>query len=341
MVFNKKKKGKSQDLPLFAIIGKKEVKGDVGLEIEVESTKADVFPKQGTIAEFWSYHQDGSLRGADNAEYILTKPIEFAAVGDAVDKLWTVFAERKAELADSNRTSVHVHVNISPFYLNRLASLMALWFTFEDVLAHWCGDHRVGNLFCLRAKDGPNVVRRCAEFIATGGSGNIFGEGMHYAALSPTSIFRLGSLEFRTLQGCKEPETIKTWVSIIQRMYEVSDHFKDPRVICEEFSLRGPFDFMDMIFGELGPVIRLDCGMTDQEIHESLYEGVRFAQEICYVRDWSDFNPVKYTPDPFGRSKIKRTTLNEASLQQMINAIPGHPNNTQTIGPTQVWIGEE
>lgn len=44
-------------------------KGDVGIEIEVEGKN---LPKH--FEKYWRVEADGSLRGEDNAEYVLEKP---------------------------------------------------------------------------------------------------------------------------------------------------------------------------------------------------------------------------------------------------------------------------
>lgn len=298
MVFARKSEEKKVDQPLFALLGKKEVVGDVGMEIEVEGRR---LPR--TVPVPWTAHRDGSLRGAENMEYVFAKPVAFDKVNGAVDKLFKLFADSDTQLDDSNRTSVHVHLNITPFYMNRLASLMALWFIFEDPLTHWCGEHRVGNLFCMRAKDGPDVVRQTVRMVQEN-KPQVFPEGHHYAAMSPFAILKFGSLEFRVLRGCREAEPIKQWVAILKALYDASAEYPDPRTIVENFSYQGPLDFFTNTFKDQAESLMATIPLSGEQLRESLYEGMRFAQEICYARDWSDFNPVKVVPDPFGRKTV-------------------------------------
>src|SRR5690606_4744320 len=100
------------------LLRKKSTDGEIGIEIEVEGNK---FPKHAVegydgvdphfIPDMWQYHRDGSLRGEDNAEYVLKNPIKFSEVPDAVNKLWEMFDKYGTVLETSNRTSVHVHLN--------------------------------------------------------------------------------------------------------------------------------------------------------------------------------------------------------------------------------------
>jgi hypothetical protein len=128
----------------------------------------------------------------------------------------------------------------------------------------------------------------------------------HYAALNASAIPKLGSVEIRTLRGCNEPGTIKEWLTILRRIYDLSADYDDPRdLIAGKFSGEGPLAFFEDILGDSVPVIRRDVPWDDERIRESLYEGMRLAQDICYVRDWSEYKPKEFTPDPFGRDARK------------------------------------
>jgi hypothetical protein len=294
-------------------LGKTEVKGDVGLEIEVEGNK---FPKvegyEGSHHavkmpegyEGWSYVHDGSLRGKDNAEYVLTKPILFSEVPGMVGKLFDGLRKYGSKLDDSNRTSVHVHLNCQRFHFNRLASFVALYVTFEEVLTQFAGDHRVGNLFCLRAKDAPAIVSRLRSFIQTDGASSL-DDNLHYAGLNAHALVKFGSLEIRTLRGATDQETVINWVKILQRLYEKSEELSDPRDIPALFSSHGPLSFFDEILGDLSGMVRQGAGMTFDDVSECMFTGIRLAQDICYCRDWDVFKAVNISADPFGRDGKK------------------------------------
>lgn len=275
--------------------------GIVGLEIEVEGKK---LPHPGGVfpMKYWTRHIDGSLRGEENAEYVLAQPLSFAEVPKAIDLLWASFATLKSRLDDSNRTSIHVHLNCQEFYFNRLTAFVALYFTFEEILTQWCGEHRVGNLFCLRGKDAPATVTQLKRFIRADGQSRL-SEGMHYAGLNIHALVKFGSLEIRTLRGVTDKETLLDWLGILERLYELSAEFSDPRDICTLFSSEGPMAFFDNVLGEHRKVVRSGVSMTEEQIRDSLYEGIRLAQDLCFCRDWNIFKPVKLSDDPFGRSK--------------------------------------
>jgi len=299
------------------LMSKSKVFGDIGLEIECEGNK---FYKSGPLLNpYWEYHEDHSLRGEDNAEYVLESPIPFDEVPDAIKHLWDLFKKYGTELDESNRTSVHVHLNVGRWNVNRLAAFTAMFFALEEILAEWAGDHRVGNLFCLRAKDAPNIIYTVKKFIALNGQLNLH-DGLHYAGLNIQALSKFGSLENRYLRGVTDPQLILDWVAINRRLYEFSENFPDPREVCNSFSYGGPLFFMRNILGDTYDIVRAGIDWNDDQISDSLYEGIRMAQDICFCRDWSVFVPQMSQDDPFGRpKKVKLPLISSNSyLNQMI-----------------------
>lgn len=307
--FPKRVKGSDMSgVTIGAMYGHTPIKGDVGLEIEVEGNK---FPKHDykgipgvgghLIPKMWKYVKDGSLRGADNAEYILDGPIDFDMVENASVRLFKMFEDYGTILDDSNRTSVHVHLNVQNWHLNRLATFLAAYYTVEELLTEFCGEHRVGNLFCLRGKDAPAIISRLRSFIRRG-ERTMFSDGMHYGALNAQAIQKFGSLEIRTMRGALQPKEVVEWVAILQRIYELSGNFSDPRHLVDSFSAEGPSAFLDLILGEHRTTVLEAISFDHQRVMESLYEGIRMGQDLAYCRDWSEFKALDVKPDPFGRN---------------------------------------
>lgn len=332
MVFIRNERKERKGYNVGVTLNRKPTKGQVGLEIEVEGQRLPYpspevrgalspvpFPNDDT----WSYVHDGSLRGLENAEYLLSKPIDFDDVPLAIESLWDKFKKSNSVLDDSNRTSVHVHLNAQTFHLNRLTSFMALYFIVEEILTEWCGDHRVGNLFCLRAKDAPAIISQIRKFIQNDGASSL-DTNLHYSALNAHSLIKYGSLEIRTLRGVTDPKVILDWVAILERLYVLSADFADPRTICDMFSGEGPIAFFENILGDKVDVVRKGINMDEMAIRESVYEGMRLAQDLCYCRDWSLYKPEEVQPDPFGRNPLKtmRRVESVGQLSQWMDTLP-------------------
>ena len=337
MVFITKKNAKQSGLPIVALLSRSPVPGEVGLEIEVEGNK---FPKppnwQNAMSGIgmpglpgWSFCKDGSLRGQDNAEYVLTNPIGFDEVPEKMEALWKAMTDYGTVLSESNRTSVHVHLNAQGFHLNRLASFMALWFCFEEVLTEWCGEYRVGNLFCLRGKDAPAIVKYARDFIKSDAQTNL-GEQLHYGGLNVNALFKFGSLEIRTLPGVDSPQRVVEWVNILRRLYDMSKEFSDPREICSLFSMHGPMAFFEKILGDTADVVRQGISFDGDQVKDSMYEGIRMAQDICFCREWDDYKPEEYKPDPFGRPKKKMSSSQLLGVESLDPEYE-HPAGSGTV----------
>ena len=316
---------------LGAIMGNKATKGEIGIEIEVEGKS---LPHQGSTPLPWVYHVDHSLRGEDNGEYVLHHPMNFDEVPAALKTLWGAFKTKKSKFDDSNRTSVHVHLNCQPFFLNRLTSFIALWIICEVPLTEWCGEHRVGNLFCLRMIDAPAAVRYIRDFIVTDGQSQI-PEVLHYSGLNANALKKYGSIEIRTLRGCSDPTVILDWVEILQRLYNLSADYPDPRDVCTGLSSMGPIAFFENILGPKTKTVLSGIKMSQSTLSTAIYEGVRIAQDLCYCRDWDLYKPMEIKRDPFDRSlkQVAKKLLNanpftyqaqaDADLMEALNNMQG------------------
>lgn len=293
--------------------------GEVGLEIELEGKS---LPKSN-VPYGWSYHEDHSLRGEDNAEYVLTKPIKFDDIDLYLKGLWDGLA--KSRIDRSNRTSVHVHLNVQNWYMDRLATFFALYITVEELLTQWAGDHRVGNLFCLRTKDAPAIITSMCDFIKSNGNFR-FGNGMHYAGLNISALQKFGSIEVRTMRGPMTPDEVSQWVRFLRRLYDFAASTPDPRSVCDKFSTYGPMSFLSEIFGPETNALVSQIGWPGERIKESLYEGIRMAQEVCYCLDWDAYQKVELRPDPFDRTSTSQTIRKLKKAQAEAQAATSEPN---------------
>jgi hypothetical protein len=71
------------------------------------------------------------------------------------------------------------------------------------------------------------------------------------------------------------------------------------------FSSGGPLSFFETLLGDLAPVVRGGISWNNELISQAMFRGIRFAQDLCYCRDWGKYKPVKLMADPFGRAPKK------------------------------------
>lgn len=307
MVFiRKKQKSAEVGHNIFELLGGrvKAQKGAYGIELECEGRRLSIIdPETGVIEKYWTQHQDGSLRAKPEAlEFVLKTPLPYEEARNSLTFLFDKFAQNKTVLNESNRTSLHVHVNVQKWYSNRIAAFSTLFFIFEEYLSHFCGEYRAGNLFCLRAIDANKCVDNFVKLVKTGATGQ-FTDNDHYFGFNGNAIRKFGSIEIRHMRGIIEVQTGLDWLEIIEAFANASSDFKeDPSKICFEFSQQGPLEFFRRVLNndELVAKINAKVQWSEEQLRESTYNGLRLAQEITYARNWDTFKQA--APDPFQRA---------------------------------------
>lgn len=248
--------------------------GEVGIEVEMEG--------QG-LADYrapdWRFHNDGSLRG-DSAEFVLHGPCQRNRVGVLLRQLRDGLKD--AKLDPSDRCGVHVHLNMQQLTVKQVYSISILYLVMEELLVHWCGDSREGNLFCLRAVDAEAIIEGLYKvgqslnenlaFEAVGG--NMY----RYASINFGALSKFGSLEFRAMQTPKQLGRIETWVKLLLCIKDMGQRYADPKDIVESASAMGYTPFVRQVFGDMTEL--LECRGMDKMIED----GLRRVQDCAYVQ---------------------------------------------------------
>lgn len=200
-----------------------EKSGDVGIEYEIEflGNLPETCPPE------WYSKNDGSLR--NGIEYVSATPIPVKRLERHAGALIESLLSCAPYI--SNRTSTHVHVNVSRNRLKGLYSLIMLYYLFENILVATQPRHRVGNLFCLRARDAETLPTKfMVEFFEN--KLKILPSAFRdikYSALNILPIQQLGSIEYRFLGTSLDPLFISGWATLLHNftqrgmMYDVED----------------------------------------------------------------------------------------------------------------------
>lgn len=275
---------------------------EIGLEIECEGWKLP-----GSFFSWWQALNDGSLKPPSSPsngmtmEYRLQIPIEARHVPEALKYLWNSMLQSKSKLVDSNRTSVHVHLNCAKYTFREVFQIICLFIIFEELLVKWCGPEREGNLFCLRACDAEFVTQQIFRGIKGSDYNRFTGDEYRYASLNVAALRKFNSLEFRSMRGCIDNnslidvETIQTWVDIIMKIKERALSYPNPIFLIEDFCKLGPIPYLDAALGSHAKILKeVSDGRLDLE--RKLYAGVRLAQDIAYAEDWTEARPAGREP---------------------------------------------
>lgn len=212
--------------------------GEVGIEIEVEGRR---LPAQA--GKFWTVTRDGSLRGEEAFEYVLTTPVTRKEVSPALTELYNRFDKSKSVLDDTGRAGVHIHINIRDLSIKELYTFLFLYLILERPLVNFCGENRVGNLFCLRAVDAEFLLVTIRTLVANHDLRSLRNDQLRYAAMNLTAIPKYGSLEFRAMASPVKQEKIEAWTNMLLAIKDAVKQFESPLAVVEGVSFFGGEDF--------------------------------------------------------------------------------------------------
>lgn len=271
---------------VIELIKTKAVKGDVGIEIEVEGENLKAVDNA-----VWRSENDGSLRGhfpQTACEYILTKPIPVKDVTVALEGLREELKD--AIFAFSYRTSVHVHLNVQQLEFKELLSMMYTYYLLEEPLMNFCGKTRKGNNFCLRLSDAEGVLDFVSSMFEWGADGinNIPGDNARYAAMNVEAIKKYGSVEFRGMEGNMDVNRIQTWCDILVSIREYSKD-KDPKAVYEDFMKYGALGFVQKVLDQNALTVHYARMARDVETSFSISIDLPFAYKEAKEIEVKDY----------------------------------------------------
>lgn len=233
---------------LFELLNKKQVKGDVGIEIECEGKGMEEVD-----TALWKSEDDGSLRGEyprSRAEFILKKPIPVENARFAVEELKAELPEAKFDF--SFRTSVHVHLNVQQLSYVQLLNLVYIYLLLEEPMMTFAGKERKGNHFCLRLNDAEGVLDLINGMFRRGESAildNMQKDQYRYSAINLEALSKYGSVEFRGMRGTMDADVIDTWCQAIVALRTYACSVDSPSNVFAEYAALEPLAFMEKVFG--------------------------------------------------------------------------------------------
>lgn len=173
------------------------------LGIEVEAENVSEFRH---TSPYWSMTEDGSLRN-DGREFV-SLPIKAWRVEQA---LTVLFSDLNKTIDFSDRTSIHIHMNIRTLTLAQLETLMITYIVFERALFNFVGNDRYNNIFCI-----PIVETQFGSYLKNLITNKELSfKWQKYTAMNALPIWDKGTLEFRHLAGTNNIAHIITWINLL------------------------------------------------------------------------------------------------------------------------------
>lgn len=195
----------------------------IGLEHEYEGVKDQALPNH-TFADFWTYHEEGSLKD-HGAEYVFATPLFGVDANNALE--WLVSYAKDSGWKCTKRTGIHVHLDVRDLTVPQLAGLCIIYAAVEPILYRWVGDGRDTSHFCIPLYKADEALLGACTIIRSafqddkddGHSTKIHAEEFQrYAGFNLQALHKFGSIEFRQLQTTHDLVRIQDWVNMIMSL---------------------------------------------------------------------------------------------------------------------------
>src|SRR5574337_441332 len=171
----------------------------MGVEVEVEYLGQTPDPPP---FKFWFVTSDGSLR--NGGEYITKLGMTYGQLDRAILELQQYLKSLRIDF--SERTSVHMHFDVSAIPMEDIKFLTAVYMFVEDVLYSLVSRHRKHNIYCKPLGSLRGIVDHIKR------NNDI---PSRYVGLNLKAIREHASVEFRFMHGTLAEKDIAQWAKVI------------------------------------------------------------------------------------------------------------------------------
>jgi len=208
----------------------------LGIEIEVEHIRNHI------ETFLWTIKEDGSLRN-HGVEYV-SPPLKPNLIGPALNALYDLIPVTHQF---SQRTSIHVHMNVQDFTEEQLYRLFIIYLTFEPLIYQWVGKDRDENIFCRPWYQvyELNAMIKSLQILSNviKNIGYIQHTNKRYSGLNFESLQKFGTIEFRQLGGTDNIITIIKWINIILSLKVAALKYQTDTLIARINNLNTKSDY--------------------------------------------------------------------------------------------------
>lgn len=290
----------------------------LGIEIELEGMQwfSNTYRNMLDNSGLWRITEDGSLRNSGlefiTQEVATRQPLMGADIVRALDTFKDMITKaslKKKAPELSERTSVHVHLDVRDFNPDELKRFILLYYTFEEILFNWIGSNRSESSYCRPAYINQDVIERASAIMNAKSDSALQSalRGNKYDALNYAALHNYGSLEVRSMRGTFDTEEILVWVNILLSIRSAA---RNPEINVDDFpeqaSASGIATLLTKVFDESLAVL-----LAPHATSLDILRGVRVAQEIMMEQTIRSNNAIfqNRTEDLTAVNLFKTTTL--------------------------------
>lgn len=225
-----------------------------GCEFEIES----VVKISEDVKALFGIEVDNSLR--NNGREFKTLPIDFGTAINLFDILHKGLSLGKDPFSD--RTSIHVHVNVRQFEPTQLRQMVLCYALLEPLFFHFVGEERKNSIYCVPLNytympsiykdDLAGMRKKWHKYTAF---------NLKPIAAEPDSP-GLGTVEFRHLYGTADKKVFSKWLTAIHNLYTFINNTPNFNIIEEIKTGKSAAQFAKQIIPTLA------FGLADFQINE-------------------------------------------------------------------------
>ena len=226
-----------------------------GLECEIESVRS----KKG-IGRFVPT-DDGSLRN-EGVEFI-SEPLGRETLVQEFSNLHATITYYDKSQAFSPRTSTHVHVNCRSLDEKQVRTVVLLYALYEEFFFCMVEPSRRGNIHCV-----PLTETFLCNYYGYN-LNNMIQRWHKYTALNLIPLGKLGTIEFRHLQGTDDTNLMESWLTALENLWQLGQTVEiNEANLSSETVLR---EWFGKIFGHSSRIMALEPCLFDM-INNSLID---------------------------------------------------------------------
>lgn len=181
-----------------------------GLECEVES-----IANGGKSTTRFKCVQDGSLRN-NGWEYTTMFPNYRVNVVDEFKGLYKELKLNPKSESFTERTSTHVHVNVSSMDVEHARQMILLYSLYEEFFFALVKPCRRDNIHCVPLTE-THLPSKYSKSLH-----ELIQVWSKYTALNLGRLHDLGTMEFRHLHGTNNPEELNEWLHVLENLWKLS-----------------------------------------------------------------------------------------------------------------------
>lgn len=245
----------------------------VGVELELEN-----MPDDGMF-NHWKVVNDGSLKNS-GYEFVFSQPFGGKDVEEALSEFNTYIISNGLEPEISERTSVHVHIDVRDLEMDDYINFIGLYLVFEMSLFNYCGVDRASNTFSMPWRKLDQTVFEFAGCKSVSQLHRLINklEQSKYTSINIGSTKTFGSIEFRGHGGEWRKDKLLVWINLLLsiKKYILSNKINWDNLLSH-ISHLGSDKFTHDVFGKFSKYLQYPEQSYD------VMQGVRLMQDIMYA----------------------------------------------------------